>query len=159
MLTQLFQWLENGSVAASIRQSTWMYPALEIVHIIGIVLLVGPAFMFDLRLLGVGKQLSIPSLADFLLPWSRRALFLIIPSGVFLFVTNAIALSNDPVFWTKMFLIVVAGSNAIYFHRFILRSISQEKNFTVAQGKARMAAVISIVAWISVISCGRLLAY
>ena len=115
MLTQLFQWLENGSVAASIRQSTWMYPALEIVHISGIVLLVGPAFMFDLRLLGVGKQLSIPSLADFLLPWSRRALFLIIPSGVFLFLTNAIALSNDPVFWTKMFLIVVVGSNAIYF--------------------------------------------
>ncbi len=46
------QWLENTSLAIYIRQSLWLYPGLETVHIIGIVLLVGPAFMFDLRLLG-----------------------------------------------------------------------------------------------------------
>ena len=64
----MIQWLEDSSLAVAIRQSAWMYPALEIVHIIGIVLLVGPALMFDLRLLGFGKHISIDVLAKFLFP-------------------------------------------------------------------------------------------
>lgn len=155
----MFQWLENSSVAAGIRQSTWLYPALEIVHIVGIVLLVGPAFLFDLRLLGVARHLPVASLSGFLLPWSRRALFLIIPSGILLFITNAITLSHDPVFWTKIALLVVAALNALYFHQYTFRSASDPNAGGNASSRAKTAAVISIVAWLSIITCGRLLAY
>lgn len=55
MISTTLQWLEDTSWAVAIRQSIWLYPALEILHITGIVLLVGPAFMFDLRLLGFSK--------------------------------------------------------------------------------------------------------
>jgi len=46
-------WLETSALAMAMRQWTWLYPSVEIVHILGFVVLVGAAFMFDLRLLGV----------------------------------------------------------------------------------------------------------
>jgi hypothetical protein len=44
-------WLETTQLAVAMRQWLWLYPIVEIVHILGFVLLVGAAFMFDLRLL------------------------------------------------------------------------------------------------------------
>ena len=153
------QWVEDSSLASTIRQSTWLYPALEIVHISGIVLLVGAAFMFDLRLLSVDNTIPVNVLARYLLSWSRRGLLLIIPSGIFLFITNATTLAYDPVFWIKMLLLVVAGLNALTFHRYTLRIISTSDQSASLPVKAKLNAVISIIAWIGVISCGRLLAY
>jgi hypothetical protein len=82
-MAELFRFLEQTSWAVSIRQSTWLYPFLEIIHITGIVLLVGPAFMFDLRILGFSKHLSVSGLERHLLTWSMRGLFLVIPSVYF----------------------------------------------------------------------------
>ena len=153
----VIQWLEDSFLAIAIRQSTWLYPALEVVHIAGIVLLVGPAFMFDLRLLGFGKKIPVDLLARFLLSWSRKGLLLIIPSGIFLFITNATTLAYDPVFLVKMILLVVAGLNALTFHRYTLQLITPSHPITGV--RAKIHALISIGAWITIIACGRLLAY
>jgi hypothetical protein len=158
-ISALLQWLEDSSLASAIRQSTWLYPAFEIVHITGIVLLVGSAFMFDLRLLSSRNKISVHLLARFLLSWSRRGLWLIIPSGIFLFITNATTLAYDRVFWLKMLLLLVAGLNAITFHRYTLRIISTSDESASLTITAKFNAVISIIAWIGVITCGRLLAY
>jgi hypothetical protein len=141
--------LEHSSWAVHIRQSTWLYPFLEIVHITGIVVVVGPAIMFDLRLLGVSRHLSIVDLKNHLLPWSMRGLFLVIPSGILLFMTNAIALADDRVFWLKMVLLLFAGLNAMLFRFFVYESPMATK----------VVAVASLMLWISIIACGRLLAY
>ena len=159
MIDVALQWLEDSSWATAIRQSDWLYPALEIVHITGIILLVGPAIMFDLRLLGFSKNLPVNILAGHLLTWSRRGLLLIIPSGVLLFIANAATLGYDPVFWTKMILLVIAGLNALFFHRFIYRSVLAWNENASATSGAKTTAIISIVVWLAVITCGRLLAY
>ena len=153
-----WQWLEDGSLASTIRQSVWMYPALEIVHITGIVFLVGPALMFDLRLLGLAGNLPIQVLAKDLLSWSRRGLILVIPSGVLLFITNAATLAYDPVFWIKMVLLMIAALNALTFHRFILPSFTSS-GIPGMHRRSRITALISILAWLAIITCGRLLAY
>ncbi|MCF2487645.1 DUF6644 family protein [Dyadobacter sp. CY347] len=156
-MLDFLDWLEKTSWAIGIRQSLWLYPALEIVHIVGIVMLVGPAFMFDLRLLGFSKNIPFASLAEHLLPWSCRSLLLIIPSGALLFITNANALGVDPTFWTKMSLILVGAINVFVFHRFIFKSgVNPDAKFPY---QAKITACVSIVVWISVIACGRLLAY
>lgn len=158
MIDTALQWFEDGSLAVAIRQSAWLYPGLEIVHIAGIVLLVGPAFMFDLRLLGVAKKLPVALLADYLLSWSRRGLLLVIPSGLLLFITNATTLAYDPVFWLKMILLIFAGLNALLFHRFTFRLVSSSNENTLRKS-AKAAAIVSILLWLSIIACGRLLAY
>src|SRR5688500_16368498 len=156
----MLQLLEDSWIAAAIRQSLWLYPALEIIHIIGIVLLVGPALMFDARLLGVSPRIAVASLARHLLPWARRSLFfLIIPSGFLLFTTNAVTLAGDFVFWLKLSLLAVAVVNAFIFHRFVFNpGNSDDVNANLPAG-SRVNAVLSIVLWLMIIACGRLLAY
>ena len=155
----MLQWLEDSSLAVALRQSTWLYPGLEIVHISGIVLLAGPAFLFDLRLLGFSRQVPIPALAQHLLPWSKRGLLLVVPSGLLLFITTAATLGHDPVFWLKMALLAAAGLNALVFHRFTRPSLPAGKENTMPPPGAKAAALISIVVWMAIIACGRLLAY
>lgn len=157
-ISQSLSWLENSSWAVSIRQSLWLYPALEIVHIIGIVILVGAAFMFDLRLLGFSRNLPIVLLASHLLPWSRRGLWLIVPSGILLFITNAQTLGADPTFWLKMTLLILAAINVLVFHRFIFPSHS-DSQVPKDPSLVKISAIISIVVWLAIIACGRLLAY
>lgn len=157
-VTGLLQALEDSSLATLIRQSTWLYPFLEIIHLVGIVLLVGAAFLFDLRLLGLSRNLPVTDLARYLLPWSRRGLFLIIPSGILLFSTNAVALATDPVFHLKMIGLVTGGLNAGVFHRFVFPTSSGGAQAGIPAA-AKAVALCSVLLWLLVISCGRLLAY
>jgi len=159
MINTILQWLEDSSFAVTIRQSLWLYPMLEIVHITGIVLLVGAAFMFDLRLMGFSKKLPVSALAQQLLPWSRRGLLLIVPSGLLLFITNAATLGYDPVFRMKMLLLVVAGLNAMVFHYFLFPSVLASNEDTILPPLIKLTAGISIIVWLAIIACGRLLAY
>jgi hypothetical protein len=158
-LDNWLQWLETSSWSSAIRQSTWLYPALEIVHITGIVLLVGPAFLFDIRLLGFSTNIPVSALERHLLTWSRRALLLIIPSGLLLFITNAVALAHNPFFHTKLILIGVAAVNVWVFHRITFRSVAGWNISVPSPASAKIAALVSIITWIAVIACGRLLAY
>jgi hypothetical protein len=159
LATDWLQWLENSSWAVTIRQSLWLYPWLEIIHITGIALVVGAAFMFDLRLLGFSRSLPVISLARHLLPWSKRGLILVVPSGILLFITNAEAIGKDPTFWLKMSLLACAGLNALVFHRFTRQALGAGAGQEALPRSARAAGLISIGVWIAVIACGRLLAY
>jgi predicted membrane protein len=83
----------------------------------------------------------------------------VVSSGILLFMTNALALSTDPTFWVKMSLILLAGINVAIFHRVTFRS-SATWNERIATPKgAKIAALASVLLWIAVITCGRLLAY
>ena len=156
----MLEWLEATSLAASVRQATWFYPILEIIHITGLVLVTGTAMMFDLRLLGLSKRLPVDALAQHLLPWSRRGLFfLVIPSGFLLFMSNAVELGNDFMFWLKMFLLFAAILNALRFHRITFKSVSGWHEFAPTPASEKVTTVISLTLWIAVIACGRLLAY
>ena len=150
-------WLENTPWSVSIRQSLYLYPVIEIVHIFGIVMVAGGAIYFDLRLLGISGKMPLKDMAGHLLPWSRRGLILAVPSGVLLFITNAVALGNDPTFHIKLLLLLMAGVNAWIFHAYVLNGKSGESREERHPGKAN--AVCSIILWLSIIACGRLLAY
>jgi hypothetical protein len=152
-------WLESSAVAVAMRQWQWLYPAVEIVHIAGIAALVGGALMFDLRLLGLSRGLPVAALAAHLLPWSRVGLGLVAMSGVLMFTAHATEWAENPAFRVKMLLIVAAGLNAWAFHRWPFRGVTRWDREVVAPPRARLAAIASIALWLSVIACGRLLAY
>lgn len=157
--TDMFEWLESSSLAEYIRHSHLLYPVIEIVHIVGFVFLVGSAFLFDFRLLGISKKIPVTDLARHLLPWSRRSLLLVIPSGFILFMTQATSLGYNKVFWTKLMLITLAFLNAGYFHKYTFHSADSWNYMQPTPLRAKAAGVISIVLWTGVITCGRFLAY
>ena len=154
---ELLYWLENTDWAVIIRQSVWLYPAIEVVHLVGIVLLVGAAFMFDLQLLGLAGDLPVKALANHLLLWSGRGLLVVVPSGFLLFMTDARALGYDLTFWLKMTLLVLAGLNAQVFHKYTFPKYWDSDRATPI--RAKLAAIFSILLWLGVIVCGRWLAY
>ena len=102
-------WLEATAAATAMRQSLWLYPIVEILHIIGFVVLVGSAAMFDLRLLGFSRQLPVTGMERHLLPWARASVLLIVPTGGLMFVAHATEFAGNPAFRMKLLFLVPAG--------------------------------------------------
>ena len=152
-------WLETSGLGVAMRQWLWLYPIVEIVHIVGFVILVGSAFMFDLRLLGLGRGLPVSAMAEHLLRWSRWSLVLVVPTGVALFIAHATEMAENPAFLLKVTLIAAALVNAAAFHRFPFRAVGDWDTEITAPVPARLAGVLSLLLWTGVIACGRLLAY
>jgi len=145
-------------LAQAVREHAWLYPAVETLHILGFAVLVGAVAMFDLRLLGFGRQLPVKALARHLLPWSAGSmLLLVVPTGLLLFVADPAALLANRVFLLKLGLIALAGLNALAFH---LGPYGGADAWTGrAPARALLHALLSLGLWIAVIACGRLLAY
>jgi len=155
----ILQGLEGSGVAAFIRQSIWAYPAVEILHISGFVMLVGSAFVFDLRLIGRLRSLPITDAVHHLTRWARRSFALVVPSGFLLFMVDATTLATNPAFQIKLLLIGCAAINAAFFHWVTFRKAAEWDSGATLPGAARLAGVVSIVLWFSVIAFGRLIAY
>jgi hypothetical protein len=151
--------LETSGFAQAMRHWLWLYPAVEIMHILGFVLLVGAAVMFDLRLLGISPRIPVSDLARHLLPWSRIGLGLVVPSGLAMFSAHATEWIQNPAFWVKLSLLVLAGLNAWAFHRWTFRSVAGWDRLVAAPATAKASAVASLALWVGVVTCGRLLAY
>lgn len=151
--------IESSPLGLAMRQWLWLYPSVEIVHIVGIALLVGSIAILDLRLLGLSRSLSVRRLAAHILPWSIAGFALIVPSGLAMFVAHAGDLIANPVFAVKISLILVAGANAGVLHAGALRGAAQWDIDAMPPLAARAAAAVSLLLWVSVIACGRLLAY
>ena len=144
-------------LAQAMREHAWLYPIVETLHIIGFAVLVGAVAMFDLRVLGFGRQLPVKALARHLLPWSAGSMLLVLPTGLLLFVADPLALLANRVFLLKLALIAVAGLNALAFHAGPYRRAEAWPQR--APGRAILHALLSLGLWIAVIACGRLLAY
>jgi hypothetical protein len=108
-------WLEQSAVAQAMRQWRWLYPIVEVVHIVGFVLLVGAAAMFDLRLLGLSRSLPVATMARHLLPWARVGLGVVAPTGLLMFTAHATEFATNPAFQLKLALITAACLNAAVF--------------------------------------------
>jgi hypothetical protein len=151
--------LEEGGIGSAMRDSLWLFPAVETVHIVGFAILVGAIIAFDLRILGISKRISVRLLARHLLPWSLAALLLIVPTGVMMFASEASDLVSNRAFVIKMLLLMLAGANAAAFHLGSFRDAELWDQNTSSPPGAKLHALASIVIWVGVITCGRFIAY
>lgn len=150
-------WAASTPLAQAMRGGAWLYPIVEVVHIVGFAVLVGAVAMFDLRVLGFGRTLPVAALARHLLPWALGCLLLVVPTGLMMFMTEPAALLANRVFLLKLALIGAAGLNALAFHAGPYRGVDRWGERTPAA--ARFHAALSLLLWISVLAAGRLLAY
>ncbi len=151
--------LEQGSIASAMRDSLWLFPLVETVHIMGFSILVGAVVMFDLRILGISKRISVRLMARHLLPWSMAALLLIVPTGTLMFASEASDLVGNRAFVIKMLLLMLAGVNAAAFHLGSFRGAEFWDQNTPSPAGAKLHAIASLLIWAGVITCGRMIAY
>lgn len=150
--------LEGSGLGRAMREWLWLYPGVEVVHIVGLGLLFGSIAVLDLRLLGFSRGISARCLAAHVLPWTAGSFLLIVPSGLLMFTAHATEFVQSDVFIIKMLLILAAGLNAALFHIVVFKG-SQAWDTSAPPGAARAFAAASLLLWIAVIACGRLLAY
>ncbi len=151
-------WLESTALAQAMRGGRWLYPAVEALHIVGFVLLVGGALLFDLRVLGVGRALPLDALARLLLRAAWAGFAIAAAAGLLLFSADPLDLVANPALQVKLGLIALAGANAAFFHRRAW-PVDQRCGGAAAPVAARASALLSIAVWLAVIACGRLIAY
>lgn len=153
-------WLEQTSVGTAVRDSTWLFPIIETVHIVGIVLLVGSTSVLDLRLMGLTlRDKPVSKLAWRFLPWAWVGFVVQVFTGGLLLASEATKMYDNLGFQIKMLLIVVAGLNAMVFHLIAYQSVGKWENDRVAPLSARAAGLISLVLWFGIVAAGRWIAY
>jgi hypothetical protein len=152
----LLAWLEASRVATAIRNSLYLFPLIESVHVIGLTLVVGTILIVDLRLLGVAStRRPFSVVAADGLKWTWVAFALTATTGALMFATNASTYYHNIYFRTKMSLLVASGLNVLIFDLTARRSIYTWDEKPRAPRAGRIAATVSLVLWISVIFLGR----
>lgn len=129
----------------------WAYPALEVMHLVGIALLLGNLVLLELRVLGAAPALPLPALARVALAVALAGFGLAATSGLLMFASQPMELLANRVFTLKMLLLMAAGSNAAWFHgRGGLQRLDR---------LAKAQTVLSLGLWLAVLTCGRFIAY
>jgi hypothetical protein len=154
------KWLEQTTVGSNVRESLWLFPIIETLHIFGIILLVGGTSVLDLRLLGLAfREEPVSKLARQFLPWAWTGFVIQVCTGLLMFASEATKMYGNVAFEIKMVLIVAAGVNAFVFHSLAYQSIGKWEREPVAPISARIAGTLSILFWFAIVSAGRWIAY
>lgn len=135
----------------ALQSSAWVYPALEVLHIVGIALLLGNLVLLEMRVLGRGARLDVKDLARLSLGIAAVGFCLAAASGLLMFASQAAELLTNRAFTLKMLLLTLAGCNAAWFHG----RDSLEKLDAVARWQMGASGLI----WVAVVACGRWIAY
>ena len=108
-LLLFFQWCYATPVGEAIRNSTWLFPVIEAVHLLGFGLTAGAVLMIELRLLGFGiKQQPVATLAANAEPWLLGGIALMFASGIPLFMSESIKCYYSTPFRVKMLSLALA---------------------------------------------------
>jgi hypothetical protein len=150
--------LSRSGAVGEMMRSRWGWPIAESVHFIGLCLLVGAIFMFDLRLLGVGRRIPIGALHK-LIPWGLLGYACTALSGVLFLVTEPDQYVYNPAFHFKLLFMVTAGLNASAFYLTSYRRATAPDAPSDAPRSAKLIAAASLALWIGVIVAGRLLTF
>jgi len=147
-------------VGAGIRESLWLFPAIETVHLLGMAVLVGSIAVFDLRLLGwMWRRDRVTELAKGLLPWSWAGFAVQVVTGALLFSSEAVKVYANPAFRLKMILIFLAGLHALVFHWSVYGDVASWDESEVLPAGAKVAGFVSLLLWVGIVAAGRFIGF
>lgn len=142
------------------RESVWVFPIIESIHVLGITVLVGAISILDLRLLGlVMKRERVSSIASQILPWTWAGFVLMFVTGLLLFIAEAATNYYNLAFRIKILLLILVGINPLIFHLSVFRRVDTWDEADVTPARARIAASLSLFLWAGIIISGRMIAY
>lgn len=147
-----FQWCENSGVGEAIRSSSWLFPVIESLHLLGLAVIGGAVLVVDLRLFGLGlRRQPVAQLAIDAQRWLIGSLIVMLTSGMLLFTSEAVKCYYHAAFWVKMTCLLLA----IVFTFTVRRKVAMTDESRVSPLLSRMVALISISLWSGVGIGGR----
>lgn len=159
-MLEFCQWLDQTSVGTTIRQSLWLFPAIETVHLLGMATLVGTITVLDFRLLGwAARQQRVSLLAARLIPWAWVGFTVQVITGLLLFSSEAVKIYGNPAFRLKMLLLLLAGVQALVFQVMISPKVASSDELQSPPLAAKAMGAISILLWVGVVTAGRFIGF
>jgi hypothetical protein len=146
-------WLEATGPARALRESVVLYPAVSLIHVLGIGLLIGGVTVLDLRLMGAWRQVSLAALAGPARTVAAVGIAIALPSGAALLAARATDYAANPFLVAKLAAILLALANLAILHR----SLAWQGR--VAGPRLVIGGAVSLACWLAAVSAGRLIAY
>jgi hypothetical protein len=149
-------WVTNATVKSFVIDNSWVWPACETIHFIGLGLSFGIVLLLNLRMLGMMKSVPFGDLHR-MLPWGLLGFLLNFVTGMLFFIGTPEQYTNNLAFAWKLLFLVLVGTNLLYFTSF-------DEAWNVGAGvdaplTAKAMAASTIFLWVGVLYFGRMLPY
>jgi len=155
-LDRSLDWLQNTAIARTIAENEILFPWIESVHVLAIVLVIGTISIVDLRLLGVASlDRAAKHLLHELLPYTWGAFVVAAVTGTLMFSSDAVHYAQNFYFRGKLVLLALAGINMAVFHLVGVGDIDRWGATRTTPAAAKAAATVSLLTWIAVVAFGR----
>jgi hypothetical protein len=146
-----FKWCDGTSLGQAIRGVTWAFPAIETIHIMALIGLLGGVFIIDVSLFGGLRRLTPAHIAQQVRPYINWGLIIMLVTGILLFLSEALKCYDNDAFRPKM---ISLGLAIVWLYTVHRRA---EKSETPGSGK--MVATVSLLLWFSVGIAGRAIGF
>jgi hypothetical protein len=155
-LDRFLHWLQATAFASAISENEIIFPWIESVHVLAIVLVVGTISIVDLRLIGAASlDRPVKRLMSDVLPYTWGAFAVAAITGSLMFSSDAVNYSHNFFFKGKLVLLVLAGINMAAFHLKGIRGVARWGVTKKTPVAAKVAGAASLLLWICVVAFGR----
>jgi hypothetical protein len=159
-IQSICQAIQDSSIGTGLRESTYVWPAIEATHVLSLALSVGTIILVDLRLIGATmRDEPVTDVIEQTQPWTLAGFVLAFVSGIFLFWSEAGRLYPSYSFRVKLVCIALLGVNAMYFHATAYKGVDKWNKSVATPPRAKFAGWFGLIFWMVVIFCGRWTAY
>lgn len=151
-LLPFFTWCQDSAVGEAIRDSQWLFPLIESVHLLALVLIAGAVLVVDMRLFGLGlRRQPVARLARDAQPWLIGSLMVMLATGILLFLSESLKCYYSLAFSVKMTSLFLA----VTFTFTVRRKMAMADETRVRPLWSKLVAVVSVSLWSTVGVGGR----
>lgn len=150
--------MENSVLARFVTETAWVFPMLETLHFLGLILLIGSVYLLDLRFLGLARRVPLGAALQFV-PVSILGFGVNLVTGILFLFSDPFRYYPNLAFRLKMLVILLAGINALWFKYAVHEKIVVAGDGEYDSLTLKWIAGLSMLLWTTVIVLGRMIPY
>lgn len=158
MVDPILSWMEGTALAQAVLNNAWVFPVLETLHFVGLILLLGSLYVIDLRFVGLAARISLQAVMA-LVPIALVGFVLNLSTGILFLFADPFRYYPNLAFRLKMLAVLLAGLNALWFKLSLDERALSSEPYVNPRARVRWIAGISLLLWTAVIVLGRLIPY
>ncbi len=159
-LSQFSLWVQKSKLTALIDENFWVLPTIQSLHILAIAATFGSVLMINLRIFQfAGRSRTMTETSRRYLPWVWWGLLALVITGIGMCFSDPVREFTNPIFWSKMILVIVAALVSLWFQGSVRRNVALWELTHSGRVIIRVGAVAVILLWCLIMLAGRWIAY
>ena len=151
-------WLKSTALSEAIVGHSWIWPLCEVIHFIGLALVIGIVGFWDLRLIGFMKRVPMSAVKEFM-PWGILGFGLNLVTGMVFLIGAPDQYVNNFAWWLKVSFLMLAGLNAMFFETTLGSRVMEMGPGEAAPLSFRLVGALSLFSWLMVLYWGRMMPF